>query len=187
MPYRFSFRNDMDNVEFSCNLPCNRCTGKTKTGAQCSRSTCKYLPMCYQHLRIELGLKIAPSEIPGAGYGLFTTRARRRDEKIVAYIGEQLSFAESDDRYGAAATHPYALEHSANKIIDAACVRGAGAFANHKPMSRANCRFSRGQDGNVWIVSTKKINPDCELTVSYGPRYKMNQSGVSHRTASVRK
>jgi hypothetical protein len=139
--------------------------------------------MCFQHLKSELGLRVAPSTIPGAGDGLFTTRPRKRGDKIVEYRGELLDGPEVDERYGVDATAPYALELSANDpIIDSACERWTAAYINHKGISQANCRFSRGQDGRAWVVATKTIPADRELTVSYGRDYRFTEPGVSHRT-----
>lgn len=187
MPYRFYFRNEAEDISFQCDTACERCVGRKADQTRCSRTTCKYLPMCHQHLRKHMGLKVAESDIPGAGQGLFTTWPRKAGDKIVPYVGEDLTPAESDARYGEHATHPYTLEHAPDELTDAACRRGTGAFANHKPLSRANCRFSRGRDGVTWIVAVKRIREGSELTVSYGPRYRLVQPGVSHRTVPARR
>jgi hypothetical protein len=61
-----------------------RCSGHTKTGARCKRRTAKS-PLCYYHLEKEDHVKIKKSTIPGAGLGLFTTIARRPNQRITLY------------------------------------------------------------------------------------------------------
>jgi hypothetical protein len=108
---------------------------------------------------------------------------RKANENITTYIGEQLTGPESDARHGVNATNPYTIEARDGEPIDAACRRGvAGYVPNHKSMSQANCRFPRGQDGRKWFVATRAVPAGRELTVSYGGRYKFNQTGVSHLT-----
>lgn len=179
---RFKFRNDLDDVDFSCDLTCARCIGLNKNGSRCKRRTCRYLPFCFTHLRRDAGLQVKPSTIAGAGDGLFTTVARKREEKIVEYTGEVLSGEEADARYGPQATMPYVLEPGQGQVIDAACRRGPGAYANHKTRSQANTRFSRSPDGSIWLRATKNIPANTELFVSYGDRFIMHQPGVTHRT-----
>lgn len=56
---------------FKCNLLCAQCQALTKTGTQCKKTTCKYLPTCYQHTKSIYHLEVKPSRIPNAGNGLF--------------------------------------------------------------------------------------------------------------------
>ena len=72
-------------------VQCTRCTAVTKRGTQCTRRTCKYAHMCWQHTISTRGVKIAPSTIPDAGDGLFATRDFERDETVVDYGGTLVS------------------------------------------------------------------------------------------------
>ena len=76
---------------------CVQCSAQTKNGQQCSRWTCKYSDMCWQHTMRALGLKIAPSTIPGAGSGLFATRVFAEDSFICEYGGELVPRDEAEE------------------------------------------------------------------------------------------
>lgn len=66
---------------------CVQCSAHKQNGARCTRWTCKYSEMCWQHTRIALGLRIGPSNIAGAGQGLFATRAMQDGHVICTYGG----------------------------------------------------------------------------------------------------
>jgi len=55
-------------------VDCVRCTAFKADGGRCTRRTCKYQGMCWQHSQSQRGLKLTQSNIPGAGQGLFATR-----------------------------------------------------------------------------------------------------------------
>ena len=188
----FIWRNETEDppYTFKCELDKMRCSGTTKTGAQCRRNTVKYLDKCFQHLKSEMGLVVKPSTIPGAGDGLFTTRDRKVGEKIIQYHGEIMDQQEIDERYQATepVTAPYVVEEKKNRFIDAACNRGTAAFVNHKAIAQSNCRWlvSRAPNPAVWVVARKNIkattgNPT-ELFISYGQQYQMNEPGITFRT-----
>ena len=40
---------------------CTRCKATTQGGSQCSRTTCKYSDMCYQHTKSDKSLKATKS------------------------------------------------------------------------------------------------------------------------------
>ena len=67
---------------------CVRCDTVTKKGAQCTRSTCKYYKHCWQHAQKATGLKLAPSNIPNSGDGLFTKKRFKKGQIIVPYTGQ---------------------------------------------------------------------------------------------------
>jgi len=172
----FIFQNAADGISFSLDLARSPCQA-----AGCAALA--YQEMCPSHLDSELGLRIAPSSIAGAGDGLWTTRPRKPHDLIAQYTGETMTDVQCTARYGPRATAPYALEVARNTVIDAAGRRCAGAYANHRPLGRANCRFTRRKDGTVWISACRRIRPDTELFVSYGRAYRMHQAGVSHATS----
>ena len=63
-----------DQTLFSGDLTCRQCTFVKGDGHRCQRRTCKTLPYCWQHTSSQLGVKVGPSTIPGAGSGLFATK-----------------------------------------------------------------------------------------------------------------
>ena len=151
----------------------------THKGARCKRNTIKYLNRCHDHLRRELGLVVKRSTVSGAGNGLFTTVGRKRGNLITPYVGETKTESQQDKRYGIDATAPFSLEVSRNKIIDPSCQRG-GAYANHMPASKANCRFAGNKSSGADIIAHKGIAAGSELFVNYGSSFRL--SGVSHKT-----
>jgi hypothetical protein len=126
------FKYDSPDASFDCKLACNRCTALTKAGSQCQRNTRKQLPYCYQHARSLLGLEIKDSTIPNAGLGVFAAKPFAVHEVITPYVGETLTKAQMDERYGGDVA-PYALKLSKNRFIDCACERGTGSFINTNP------------------------------------------------------
>lgn len=179
----FIFRNRNENVSFRCNLNCDRCIGRTKTGLQCRRRTCKSLPVCHDHLRIYYGLKIRRSAIPGAGFGLFTLRQFERNENICTYTGEILNNEELNQRYGIDGTAPFGLYVDRNRVLDSACYRGIGSWINHNRQPNARFVVSQRYPGIIInIRAIKNIPPNTEILLSYGYEYLLNQEGITHRT-----
>lgn len=93
------------------------------------------------------------------------------------YVGEKVTAAELTRRYEyhtAAGQHvdstaPYGLKMSGH-LYDAACVRGALAYANDAngiARFRNNCRISHS--GN--LVATRNVHHGEEILVNYGPQY----------------
>jgi hypothetical protein len=75
-------------------------------------------------MRTELGRQVKNSTIPGAGFGLFTTCAREKGERIVPYEGKLVHF--ETDYSG-----PYVLQLSRTCFIDAQeSSSGVGRYAN---------------------------------------------------------
>lgn len=178
----FTFVNEAEDKAFSCKLQAVRCVGKRKDGQRCTRNTIKSLDRCWQHLKSELGLVIKPSNILGAGNGLFTIRYIPKDKNICRYLGEKLTKQQLDQRYGIHATAPYALEWKRGYVIDSACERGVGSWINAiKQRTKANCKFSLFQ-GQVNIKATKNIQKNSELTLHYGRDYNFDEDGVWFKT-----
>jgi SET domain-containing protein len=178
----FEFRNEPEDIDFKCTLVRARCIGVTLKGARCKRNTIKYVNRCYNHARSELGLVVKKSTIPGAGLGLFTTVARKRGDIITEYVGEVVDDAIEDERYGNT-TAPYSLEVSKNRVIDPACKRGIGSYANHNPQSTANAGFAKNSATKGAVIRARKaIKAGNEVFVNYGPDFRMAEPGVSYRT-----
>ena len=127
-------------ITFKCNFHCQRCFAQTKTAAQCSRTTCKYLPYCHTHLKSICGLKVAPSTIPNAGDGLYATRDFAVGEVITVYYGQKLTVQQKNQRYGMGAVGLSTYGFTGNKrnphsVVDGACYRSASVFANDVSIS----------------------------------------------------
>lgn len=167
---------------FRCNLKCDQCEGETLAGERCKKRTCRYLPTCYIHTKKKYGLLVKKSSIPNAGDGLYALKEFKQGEFIADYKGEVLTKVQRDERYGRTQQDlaPYAFQASQNKIIDSACHRYIGAYANSKP-NHNNATFSVHQ-GKVKIKATKKIKVGDEVFLSYGASYFTHGQGTTHTT-----
>lgn len=101
------------------------------------------------------------------GDGLFAMRDFKKDENIVEYIGEVLTEEQFKTRYSDDKP-AYVLDLN-NSILDASDVRKSNfaRYANHKPMSQANARFTK----TAWLRATKAIYKGQEIFVDYGRDY----------------
>jgi hypothetical protein len=177
----FSF-SLMGNLLFKGTLKCQQCDGTTKTGKQCSRKTCMYLPFCYQHMRTELGIYVAPSGIAGAGLGLYAAKDFKKGAKITVLDGEPIDDAEAQRRYGDA-TRPYLLEEKPGIMVDGALERHVGQYANSRFSASTKRSVQKGTNSDfllykppgkprkVYITATKKIKKDTEILAWYGREY----------------
>lgn len=201
MPYRFTFKVG-GIVQFTGVLACARCEGTTARGAQCRQRLCKYLPYCPAHAEALLGVRVAPSTIPGGGDGLFATRPIAAGEWIAPMRGQVVSESALDARYGAH-TAPYAntvpapdtgdvgddvSTVAAEVIYDAALDRGIGNAANTRldaagRSTRAGCNAEifADDDGEPWLAATAAIATGAEIFAFYGDGYRV-EDGVEHTT-----
>lgn len=181
---------------FTCTLERRRCAHThPATGVQCSRVQYIGAGLCWQHLAIDRRVKIAASNIPGAGKGLFAFSRKeapgavlfRRGDVIVPYDGELLSRRAHDARYGVGrqSTAPYSIERSKTQFEDGACLRGVGSLVNTR--KGPNAKLAPAAKGHtVKIVATRTIRNNDEIAVSYGRSYRMTEPGVSHATRVTR-
>jgi hypothetical protein len=184
---------DSAAINFQCNLECQQCEAFSANGRQCSRQTCKFVPLCWQHALKLLHLKVGASCIERAGEGLFAWDPSRANDAVIfqsgaticEYQGESLSNNEFARRYPREnLTAPYAIPSSPNNIIDSACRRGIASFINHKPRN-FNVKFDRGRN-SVSIVATKDIENYQELYANYGNDYQIHQpAGVLSGTKGI--
>jgi hypothetical protein len=145
---------------------------------------CIGTPLCWQHLLSQMNLRIKPS-VNGPGKGLFAMMPRQNDDGprrlvfkqndyICDYGGEKITKRELDARYGNY-TAPYALfvrqrKGKGGHYVNAACMRGVGAMANHANAARANARLApMGASGA--LKATKPIYEGDEILVDYGSEY----------------
>ena len=71
---------------------CPQCTGTTKTGGRCRRTTCKYAPFHAAHK----AFRVSDSTLPDTGKGAFATRVLKRGETVGDYTIATLAQTESE-------------------------------------------------------------------------------------------
>ncbi len=153
-----------------------RCVAQTAVTKQCSRWT-RCGNKCVQHLRSEDQLLIAPSGIAEAGLGLFTTKTRRKGERIAPYTGKYVKLTSLNDKYGGV----YVLQLSRTLFIDAAAPSsGAARYSNtarshnvaRKECHGNNAHFTLNRrNGTAWITATRSIPAGEEVFTAYGGSY----------------
>lgn len=171
---------------WKCHLECGQCDAMTRAGAQCTRRVCFGYPTCWQHTITQYGVQIRPSNINGAGKGLFAKRNFAQGEWICPHGGQTtLDHAcVHDRRYpGDDVTAPYVVTTEDGHMQDAACSRGIGSMANGQfrnngrpePINLHNTRLVTRDDLNnqeaVWLQATRNINQGSEILVHYGLAY----------------
>lgn len=123
-----------------------------------------------------MALLVKRSKLPGAGKGLFTTRAIRKDSKVIEYRGEIIGQKEYRRRTRREEDH-YLFYHSRNRCID----------AMHTPQYKA--RYANDAAGLVkvkglrnnsdymifgkkcFIVAARDIKAGEEIFVNYTAHY----------------
>lgn len=188
---RFRYIDEEGTERFRCQLACVQCLAHKANGGPCTRRVCMGTPVCWQHLRTikdaNNGLKIQPSQVAGAGKGLFAwsraggdTIVFRPNETIVPYDGELITREVQTTRYGGE-TGPYVLEGASQFIFDGACARGVGSFANgSRGQTKANARVSKSHAGGVQrmvMKASKNIRHGQEIIAAYGARYWQTNRG----------
>jgi hypothetical protein len=156
----------------------------------CTKTNNYPIEYCTEHLKSEMGLCIKPSTLileNGQRLkedGLFACHKTDRIRKttpvfhtetiICKYNGrilEQKDAPQYWNRSNMEDTHdimPYSLiETKSKRIIDASCVRGIGAFANHKPMQECNAAFVM-EKKEVAMIALKTIYDGDEIFLDYG-------------------
>lgn len=163
-----------------------KCTLESR---QCSKSGCNKqndypVEYCLDHLKSEMGLCIGPSTLhldSGQGDGLFACHKKNSTRIsspvfcegaiLCTYTGRILEPEEAakynNKRQFPHAQMPYSLIES-DKIIDASCVRGIAAFANHKTVEDgANAELALVKK-RACIIALKPIYDGEEVFVDYG-------------------
>ncbi len=188
MPKDFQFYINNNSV-FKCTLNSTRCEAHNKTGSRCKRKVIIGFEYCFSHLPIEKHLKIADSEINGAGKGLFAydrTKEEgdiifRKGDNICNYNGQLLSMDTIHERYQDK-TAPYAVQVNNNHAVDCACKRGIGSIANTLP-GHNNATFSVNSTyRTAKLVATKNIRNGDEIYLSYGRTYKIHEPNARFDT-----
>lgn len=193
---RFYMENVDPNDDWSCAIKCDQCTFVKANGNQCLNTVCFGSPYCWIHNRMAYGVRARPSTIPGAGKGLFATRPFAVDDWICPMICESLTQACFDTRYPGNVTAPYAEQDIFNapfNIVDCACERGIGSFANARfnangtvrPLNDHNAltehRNEIGFFVGIWLRANQPIQPGSEIFLWYGDNYILENNHTTRR------
>ncbi len=121
-------------------------------------------------------LFVKKSQIPGAGMGLYTDTLIKKDEKVLEYIGEIITWAEAekrdDDGKGG-----YVFYITKYKCIDAyAEPKNLARYANDaRGLTRkAGCKnnsYYAVRNRRSFIIASRHIKPGEEIFVWYGTDY----------------
>ena len=149
---------------------CPQCTGTTKTGGRCRRTTCKYAPFCAAHKAFRVG----DSTIPDAGKGAFAARALKRGETVGDYTIATLAQTEVEFLE----TYPDKRATHTAKIDDTYYTSLGTGKRTHNAIGMAN-RAPKGRRNNARIlasgrvVASKGIPKDSEIFLAYGSSYRI--------------
>jgi hypothetical protein len=102
-----------------------------------------------------------------AGKGAFATRDIAKGERLIEYLGERLTHAQSDARYGdddAGAHHTFLFNVNRSTVIDATVDGNDSRFINHA--CDPNCE-SEIERGRVFIDAIRNIRKGEELNYDY--------------------
>lgn len=174
---RYTFQGDHAGLgpkHFEGAMRSTRCKCKTHAGRRCKRIVTIGYPYCPAHTRIRYGVRIALSDIPGAGRGLFACRDFCAGARIAPYVGERVRESTLVKRYGSYSA-PYALEIVRGVLLDSALVRGVASMANGHYGSAAgdhNAEFIIDEARmRGYLVASRDIRAGEEIIVHYGPDY----------------
>jgi hypothetical protein len=150
-----------------------RCVSNTLRDVQCRKRTA-HTPKCWIHLARQDNLRVKPSQIIGAGKGLYTYKKPiLQGRNISKYTGRRRTREEINRRYGAS-TAQYTVCNSRGQCLDANhTTDGAARFANdsHGSIFQNNSRLKGGDRRVFRLKATRRIAPNSEIFTSYGPQY----------------
>ena len=142
---------------FRCRLKYSRCMALNRHGfgTRCGRHTVRH-PFCRQHTKKKLGVDMRPSAIHGCG--LFALRTFERGDVIIPYTGDPTNRTHMFRTQGRNGS-PYGVTLAGGHWVDAACLRGLGAYINSP---------TRGQTANINMMQAKFDLPTDERL--FGPK-----------------
>ena len=150
-----------------------QCIGHTKSGARCKRRTAK-TQYCWTHLLAEQHLRIKPSQIQGAGLGLYTTIRRPAHRMIAPYTGRTITRPENTytGHYVVQLTHAPPFKYvDSNHTTD-----GAGRYANNARRrdhftNNSHLAIDRQHPSQAKVVASRPIPAGKEVFAKYGNAY----------------
>ena len=98
-----------------------------------------------------------------AGKGLFTAQEITKGTRILQYIGEKITKAESEKRLAQGNTYIFAFNDHWD--IDGKVLRNKARYINHS--CEPNCEVHT-TSRTIWIVALRDIKAGEELTFNYG-------------------
>jgi hypothetical protein len=106
-------------------------------------------------------LRIGPSAIHGQG--VFAAAALKRGERVIEYLGEKITKAESARRCERQNWRIFALDDEFD--LDGDFDWNPARLVNHScaPNCEADC-----EEGRIWITALRDIRPGEEITFNYG-------------------
>lgn len=114
---------------------------------------------------MEKTYEVRSSEI--SGNGLFATENIPKGSKIVEYVGETISKEEGarrDEKSMKATGRTYIFELDKEHDMDGEVDYNDARFANHSCDPNSKYVY---EDGHIWIVSVRDIEPGEEITFNY--------------------
>ena len=99
-----------------------------------------------------------------AGLGLFADEDIKKGEKITEYIGKILLGKEAEE----VKSNMYLFEVSKNKTIDGSVRWNKARYINHSCVGNAESEIRKGR---VYIIATKNIKKEEEVTYDYGEEF----------------
>jgi len=110
---------------------------------------------------VKIQVRVGPSRI--AGQGLFAGQEIKQGTKILRYIGQKITQAESDRRL--AAGNVYIIGLNERYALDGSTRKNTARYINHA--CDPNCQTEQfGQ--TIWVVAIRDIQAGEELTYNYG-------------------
>ncbi len=109
---------------------------------------------------------------PIHGRGVFAARKIRKNHSIIEYRGERVSWKEANKRPPSDPDNPYhtfLFGLDDGRVIDADVGGNSARWINHS--CKPNCEAQEDDEGRVFIVARRKIQPGEELTYDYQLTY----------------
>jgi len=113
---------------------------------------------------LKVRVRVGKSHI--AGQGLFTLQDIKKDTRIMQYVGERISKAESAKRL--AQGNVYIFTFSDQYDIDGKVLRNTARYINHSCDPNCEAELTRR---SIWIVALRDIQAGEELSYNYGYPY----------------
>lgn len=110
---------------------------------------------------IPVNLEVRPS--PSAGMGLFSTARMEAGQRIVEYLGEKITKAESAARRAAHNNYIFHLDYRHD--IDGASLDNTARYINHSCDPNSMIELA---EGRIFVVAARAIEAGEELTFDYG-------------------
>lgn len=128
---------------------------------------------CDHHSDTLLGMVVKKSTIPNAGYGLFATRAFKKEEIIDLYEGRVIKSKREGDELEKKNLATYFMESRNGDIIDSIETDSCYCrFANEPVLIKdINCYFDTKGPRVVCMRAYRDIEPGEELFAHYGDCY----------------